>query len=96
MDIDNYAPKKPAGPAVVPLVWSALAIGIVSIILAFVSSIAAAVFGAIGLFLGGYATTRAMKHLQAGNISKTYVYIAGLGLILSVVGFMIGWIDTLG
>ncbi|MGI6009847.1 MAG: hypothetical protein ACOX8X_07065 [Methanomethylophilus sp.] len=96
MDIDNYAPKKPAGPSIIPLVWTALAVGIVSIILAFVNGIAAAVFGAIGLFLGGYTMARAMKHVQAGIITMKYVWIAGIGLILSVIGFMAGWIDLVG
>ena len=96
MDIDNYAPARRPGPGVKNIIWAALALGIVSIILMFFSYAGAAVFGAIGLFAGGFAMARAMKRVQAGEIGKNFVYIAGAGLILSVIGFMVGYAGLVG
>ncbi|KUE73520.1 hypothetical protein AUQ37_08680 [Candidatus Methanomethylophilus sp. 1R26] len=59
MDIDNYAPTRRPGPAVKNIIWGALALGIISVILMVFSYAGAAVFGALGLFLGGFAMARA-------------------------------------
>ena len=96
MDIDNYAPTRRPGPAVTNVIWGALALGIISVILMVFSYAGAAVFGALGLFLGGFAMARAMKRVQIGEIDKKFVYIAAAGLVLSVIGFMVGYAGLVG
>ena len=39
--------------------------------------------------------SRAMKRVQIGEIKMPFVYIAALGLLLSVIGFILGYADVI-
>lgn len=88
LDVRYRAPKK-RNPMAFSIV--ALIIGIVSIALCFVdgASAAAAVIGAVGLVIGSYSVNLP-RYLQDCNNKTAYMGIAGVGMILSVFGFILG------
>lgn len=67
-------------------------LGIISIVLVLVDIAAgAAVLGAFGMFLGGYTQSFVRVVGVKDEKKKTFVYIAIVGLIISVIGFMFGF-----
>ena len=67
-------------------------LGIISVILVLVEIPAgAAVLGAFGMFLGGYTQSVVRVVGVKDEKKKTFVYIAIVGLIISVIGFMFGF-----
>lgn len=94
MNLDDFAPQPKRAPVPVKhLCVAAAVIGAVSVLTMIPNSWLAVVFGAIGLFLGGFSMSRAMKRAQAGDVGMSFVYIAALGLLLSVIGFIVGYAD---
>ena len=70
----------------------AVILGAASLILAlFDIGIGAAIFGAFGMFLGGYTQSFVRVVGVKDEKKKTFVYIAIVGLIISVIGFMFGF-----
>ncbi len=68
----------------------ALVIGIAAAALCIMedTAIAAVVLGAVGMVLGGYAVN--LPRLLGGDKKTLLTLIAGVGLMLSMVGFMLG------
>ncbi len=83
-----YIPERKRTAA--PYCAAALAIGAVAIILALVvkQGYAAAAVGAVGLVAGGYAIN--MPRILGGPSKAALTAVAGIGLMLSIVGFMFG------
>ena len=96
MNLDDFAPEPERAPVPVKhLCIAAVALGAISAVAIFLNSWAAVVFGAIGLFLGGFSMSRARKRVQLCEIKMPFVYIAALGLLLSVIGFILGYADVI-
>ena len=77
------------------LVLIALVIGVLSIVFLVPKIYAGcAVFGALGLMLGGYAMGYVHRH-GTGNV-KVLFAMSGASLLCSVIGFMLGFIGLAG
>lgn len=87
LDMPYRAPKKRN-----PMAFSAVAliVGIVAIALCFVdgAAVGGIVVGAIGLVIGSYSVNLP-RYLQEGN-KGLCMGLAGVGMILSVFGFILG------
>ncbi len=95
MDIDYFEPGPKKAPVPVKhLCIAAAAIGIISAVAIILNCWVALVFGALGLFLGGFSMSRAMKRAQIGEIGMNFVYVAAFGLLLSVIGFILGYANV--
>lgn len=88
LDVPYKPPKKRN-----PMAFSAVAliVGIIAIALCFVgdSSVAAIAIGAVGLVLGSYSVN-IPRYMPDCDNKNMYMGIAGIGMILSVCGFMLG------
>ena len=70
----------------------ALALGIVSVVLLpFKLYVGSAIFGAIGMFLGGYTQSFVRVTGVKDEKKKLFTAIAIIGLAISVIGFMLGF-----
>lgn len=95
MNLDDFAPQPKRAPVPVKhLCVAAAVIGAVSVLTVIPNSWVAVVFGAMGLLLGGFSMSRSMKRAQIGDVSMSFVYVAALGLLLSVIGFIMGYADV--
>ncbi len=56
--------------------------------------VACAIFGAIGLMLGGYSMGYVHRHAESAQ--KQLMAMAGAALLLSVIGFMFGFLGIAG
>ena len=71
--------------------YAALALGITAIVSAFLEfAIFAAVLGALGTGVSGYAQTAVRLSHVSGKLRTTLVAIAGAGIVTSVVGMVYG------
>ena len=74
----------------------ALACGLISVILVIVAMhIGAAIFGGIGMFLGGYTQSFVRVTGVKDEKKKLFLTISIVGLGISVVGFMFGFANML-
>ncbi len=95
MNLDDFAPQPKRAPVPVKHLCIATAVlGIVSAAAVFLNSWVALVFGAIGLFLGGFSMSGALKRAHMGQFSMNFVYVSALGLLLSVIGFILGYANV--
>ncbi|MDD4222295.1 MAG: hypothetical protein WCQ63_01765 [Methanomethylophilus sp.] len=78
---------------VLKIVAAVLAISIVALLCLFFNNYAALVFGAVGLVFGGYAMNLGYRY--GGDKSKVCVAIASVGLIFSVIAFMLGFVAVI-
>ena len=87
LDVGYRAPKKRNPMAFVVI---ALVVGVVSVALGFVdgAAIGGVVVGALGLVLGSYSVNLP-RYLQDSN-KGVCMGLAGVGMILSVFGFILG------
>ncbi len=85
MDDINVPQSNPMGKCI-----AALLCGLIGVVLVFIDGMAAIGFaiGAIGLVLGGFAINIASK--STGNERMMLMAFAGLGIMLSVLAFMLG------
>ncbi len=88
----KYVPEKKRNPIAFAVLT--LILGVVAVICALmnISSIAGAAIGGIAMVVGGYSTGVA-RHLGTGN---TGLIIAGVGLVLGVMGFLFGFYGLAG
>jgi hypothetical protein len=87
---DNVLGKSARNPLGISM--SSLIIGIISVALSLAVSqyIAGAIVGAVGLILGGYAVNYANRSRKDPRW-KILVAAAGIGLMLSMIGFIYGF-----
>jgi len=85
---ETYIPEMKIGGSVFAII--ALALGIIAIIPIILNTayIAAIVFGALGLVMGGYAFNA--PRLKADPNMKVLMAISAVGLVLSVISFIYG------
>ena len=87
--------KKKSPVSAMTVVGIAAICGILSIVCYLVSvSAGAVVFGAIGLVVGGFSFGRAFT--AEGDLRKVLTALVAVGLILSVIGFMLGFAGLIG
>ncbi|MDN5357725.1 MAG: zinc-ribbon domain-containing protein [Candidatus Methanomethylophilaceae archaeon] len=86
MDMPFRAAKKRNVNA---LASAVLICGVLSIFLAFLTAFAGIALGAVGLLIGGYAIN-AVRIVKPDN-EKILVVAAAAGLLLSMVGFILGF-----
>jgi hypothetical protein len=73
------------------LAYMAIIFGIASIITVFLGfGMFAIVFGAIGMVISGYSQTAVRLSDMAGKIKIALVVISGIGILLSIIGFIYG------
>jgi len=93
MELEEPIEKAPS--SVVNLCVGAAALGVIAIVGHLVGVfILAVVFGALGLLIGGFAMSRAYR--DGGMNKNSYMGIAAVGLLLSVIAFMLGFIGLVG
>ncbi len=86
-------PKTPASTAT--LVGISVILGVFAIVMYFINlGAGAAVFGGMGLVLGGFSFGRAFT--APGNLRKIFTALVAVSLILSVMGFMLGFASLVG
>jgi hypothetical protein len=91
---DNYygTPRNPLGYALISLfcgiVGTAVVFGLPDL------SIAAAVLGAAGMVIGGFAIGVANRHPSTDRIPL--MLLAGAGVMMSVISFMLGFVHSFG
>jgi len=86
-DYDDI-PKNPIGYGLLSLVCGA--VGTIIVFLFSDLSIVSAGLGAIGMVVGGFAISTASRFPLDGRVK--YMAIAALGIMLSVISFMFGFV----
>lgn len=90
IDFDGGDKSKRAPIGATNFVVITLVIAILSIACYFVATVGAVVFGAAGLMLGGYCMGFVRRHADG---QKTLMAISGIALFVSVVAFMLGFLN---
>lgn len=85
MDYDDV-PKNPLGSGAITFICGLA--GLLIALLANDIAIAGLILGALGLVVGGYAINVANRAIDEQRMM--YLSVAGIGLMLSVLAFMIG------
>lgn len=86
----NDVPKNPAGYALVSMFC-----GIIGVVIAFQFkdlAIGSIILGAVGLFLGGFGISVANHHPGPDRVQ--FMLLAGVGLMASVIAFMVGMVNA--
>lgn len=89
-----YRPPKKRNPLAFALV--SLVIGAAALVLAFLdgTEIAGLVLGAVGVLLGSYSVN--VPRLLNSDNKTLCVSLAGIGLVLSMIGFILGLASVIG
>ena len=89
-----YRPPKKRNPLAFALV--SLVIGATALVLAFLdgTEIAGLVLGAVGVLLGSYSVN--VPRLLNSDNKTLCVSLAGIGLVLSMIGFILGLASVIG
>lgn len=89
-----YRPPKKRNPLAFALV--SLVIGAAGLVLAFLdgTEIAGLVLGAVGVLLGSYSVN--VPRLLNSDNKTLCVSLAGIGLVLSMIGFILGLASVIG
>ena len=93
LDVPYRQPKK-RNPLAFALV--SLAVGAVALVLAFLdgTEIAGLALGAVGVMLGSYSVN--VPRLLDSENKMLCVSLAGIGLVLSMIGFILGLVAVIG
>ena len=94
LDPEMEGGKKNTPQTAVTFVMIAVIFGIMSIVLAILKiGIGGVVFGGMGLVFGGFTFGRAFS--VGGSTGKVLTALVGASLLLSVIGFMLGFASLL-
>ena len=87
--------KRKTPQAAITFVMIAVIMGVMSIVLVLIDiPVGGAVFGGMGLLIGGFSFGRAFT--AEGNLKKILCGLVAASLLMSVIGFMLGFSNMLG
>ncbi|MBO4502587.1 MAG: hypothetical protein J5707_02890 [Candidatus Methanomethylophilus sp.] len=96
-ELDNEKKRKVPPIGAINLVLIALVFAILGVVCLFPKVYyGCAIFGALGLLLGGYAMGYTHKHSNSVETAKKLFILSGAALIISVIAFMFGFVGIAG